>query len=451
MERSPDERTRLLSPTVQVAETAPITYEDESEYLHVEIPAVHTAEDSSIQFSTSIALHQCEKTVLKPYELLLAVLGWRPILSNTTMLRRFCNLIYLLLIVGLLPASYAMKIVACDSSISSPLPSNNSPEEPMLPVEPSNGHCHHLLTMFLLPESIHFLAYVYLFYHFRVQETEQLSSLMETVFLQSCNSQGVRNSQKQLVKRLRIFLALGIVWILLTLTSSALHVADDQQRPTGYYTYSSWQMALIVCGHFIMNLVYMAVILNYCTQCQLLIHFVHYILQGIEERSLQLKTVMKDVYTLKRFVSKLNGQMGTATSLCVFSFLTLFFTGFFGMFVHNFDIHPKPGRISWTHAVIFSLIWFLALTSVLFQASRLTRFCYKLRFAGLQVRLFGYRDSSQIDLDSFLNFLLAAKMEAKLFAIPISRRFIIGLPSAAALILILLVQLDPSVRSAIKI
>lgn len=50
---------------------------------------------------------------------------------------------------------------------------------------------------------------------------------------------------------------------------------------------------LEVVGHLIINAVFVAIAINYCTQCQLLICFVRAVLLSIAERSLDLKAVMK--------------------------------------------------------------------------------------------------------------------------------------------------------------
>ena len=46
-------------------------------------------------------------------------------------------------------------------------------------------------------------------------------------------------------------------------------------------------------GHLIINAVFVAIAVNYCTQCQLLICFVRAVLLSIAERSVDLKTLMK--------------------------------------------------------------------------------------------------------------------------------------------------------------
>ena len=92
-----------------------------------------------------------------------------------------------------------------------------------------------------------------------------------------------------------MFLVLGCVWVGMTVLSICLQVANQyvNKSERGNVNYNDWQITVVVCGHFIVNLVYMAIALNYCTQCQLLIHYVQYILLCIQERSLELKRVMQ--------------------------------------------------------------------------------------------------------------------------------------------------------------
>ena len=101
-------------------------------------------------------------------------LGWRPLLASTSVPRRILNFVYLVIIVGCIVASYVIKIIGCERDTDPDTDLDNNSSHAYLT-------CPHLVTVFIVPESIHFLAYVYLFYHYRIQETEQLSSLIETV------------------------------------------------------------------------------------------------------------------------------------------------------------------------------------------------------------------------------------------------------------------------------
>lgn len=68
-------------------------------------------------------------------------------------------------------------------------------ETPLFNGTPTYSHCPHILTLFIVPESIHFLAYVYLFYHYRIRETEQLSALIETVWHYQVVGNGDRHAE----------------------------------------------------------------------------------------------------------------------------------------------------------------------------------------------------------------------------------------------------------------
>eukprot|EP00118_Oscarella_pearsei_P008123 m.41082 g.41082 ORF g.41082 m.41082 type:complete len:111 (+) comp33074_c0_seq4:836-1168(+) len=80
-------------------------------------------------------------------------------------------------------------------------------------------------------------------------------------------------------------------------------------------------------NHFVIHLVFMAIILNYVTQCQLLIFFVRCILLCIQERTLDMNTVMKNAHTVKEYMHGLNQQIATAASLCLFGFADLLSLG----------------------------------------------------------------------------------------------------------------------------
>lgn len=65
----------------------------------------------------------------------------------------------------------------------------------------------------------------------------------------------------------------------------------------------------------------------------------------------------------------------------------------------------------------FSCIYLFYVNCQILQACRLSELLVKLRYSGLSVRVFGYRTSAQVDLDSFLEFVTASKMEVCLLLV----------------------------------
>lgn len=70
------------------------------------------------------------------------------------------------------------------------------------PADENQRQCGHILTTYVVPSVMHFVAFIIGFLYFRVNENEQLYSLMEKVFLAvSCTMKTV--SQDKVIKRLK--------------------------------------------------------------------------------------------------------------------------------------------------------------------------------------------------------------------------------------------------------
>ena len=76
-------------------------------------------EDSSYEsISTSAILRYCKNKVLKPYFRLLSIIGWRPLISQTTLFEnalwaRIINVFYFFLILSLILTGYALQYASC--------------------------------------------------------------------------------------------------------------------------------------------------------------------------------------------------------------------------------------------------------------------------------------------------------------------------------------------------
>ncbi|KAL3225852.1 hypothetical protein MRX96_025331 [Rhipicephalus microplus] len=104
----------------------------------------------------------------------------------------------------------------------------------------------------------------------------------------------------------------------------------------------------------------------------------------------------------------------------------------------------------WTHWIRFLAAWlnvFVWLSLVLIplvQASRLSSTCRHVRELGpeLTARPFVYRDVPQSELDSFLLFTTSLRMQAKLCALPITKRTVTFVFLFILISLFICVQLD---------
>lgn len=91
------------------------------------------------------------------------------------------------------------------------------------PVIETPAACEHIVTTYVVPNILHFVAFFIGIYHFRIQENEQLYALMEKVFLQANPLNNRSASQQKMTRNLRGFLIVGAVWIIFNLGMQALY------------------------------------------------------------------------------------------------------------------------------------------------------------------------------------------------------------------------------------
>ncbi|KAJ8313462.1 hypothetical protein KUTeg_008985 [Tegillarca granosa] len=142
-------------------------------------------------------------------------IGWRGFGRESVNYGNFgwscLNFVYPLFVVSLLLYTYVYEIVACQwklnvqkdtqilttTTVATTIASQNvTPWIPWITFKPAKfimknlthapdnsppEACEHIMTTYIIPNILHFIAYCMGMYHFRIQENEQLYSLMEKV------------------------------------------------------------------------------------------------------------------------------------------------------------------------------------------------------------------------------------------------------------------------------
>lgn len=151
--------------------------------------------------------------------------------------------------------------------------------------------CGHIFTTYIIPSVMHLAAFIIGFIYFRITENEQLYALMEKVFLAANNSLKTF-SQDKVIRRLKLFIVFGSLWVVLAMSMQILQrlafgFEQDIYQP-------SWVFLILqAIGLVLMNSIYLAVVINYATQCELLIFFVNELRTRLEEKSITLKDAMQ--------------------------------------------------------------------------------------------------------------------------------------------------------------
>ncbi|CAH1781983.1 unnamed protein product [Owenia fusiformis] len=444
----------------------------------VNITDITGAEDS-IHLTTTV-LKRCKRQVLRPYWRLLTVIGWREFGKESVNANgkcwRFLNVVYPVFISLLLLYTYIYQILVCQwrlnvSQDTQPviiqpaLPRENNITStnsttvsyPWLPISPSSHsavnatkltkitgntspRCDHVITTYVIPSLLHFIAYILGIFYFRIMEAEQLYALLEKVFLQATALQGRVASQAKIIGRLRLFLALGAVWVIL---SVGLHVLfmfafglDTMAHNTKTSPARHWSLfGVDLLGTMLLNSVNVAIVMNYGTQCETLVFYIKGISTRIQEKSVDLRYAMKDILAVRQSLSSLNSTMAQMTSLVVFTFAEMVIIG-----ISILVLNRNDQAIVWVYRSIFPIVYSLILIFPLTQAARIISMGSKFKKLALESRVFGYGGCSPGELDSFLTFIGQTHLRAKLFHIPMKAGFLVGFLVVTSLALLLLFQ-----------
>jgi hypothetical protein len=154
-----------------------------------------------------------------------------------------------------------------------------------------DSQCGHVVTTYVLPSILHFIAYILGFIYFRINENEQLYALMEKVFL-AVNQTMKDVSQDKVIRRLKIFIIFGVFWVILAMCINILsRVAFGFDKVLFDPQWAS--IVLEAVSLIIMNSVFLAVVINHATQCEMIIFYVKEVKTRLEEKSITLKEAMQ--------------------------------------------------------------------------------------------------------------------------------------------------------------
>ena len=292
--------------------------------------------------STSAVLNYCKFKVLQPYFRLLSLIGWRPIFSSELAIKYFLlfkaiNLFYFLLVILLIITGYFLQYCICyrfdgmgsidttpvDTFVSSPssfihrklnttfnlkhyqklkslqklersLKIDHTDDENLVGPVSCNSK---LISIHIIPDLLHFSAYLYVLYLMRTPECEKLENLMERGFLQTSTTAGWIAEHKKLVHTLRSFLWLCVTWVLFSFALNLLHFSSNTitfhclplQLDTGI---KKLLITLTVISLLFHDIICSSMIMGYAVHCQLNISYLYNICRGIREKRIDFEVSM---------------------------------------------------------------------------------------------------------------------------------------------------------------
>lgn len=390
----------------------------------------------SYEASIAVILLCCKKRILYPYLRLISILGWRPLFFSAVeppLSIRCSNILFLLLIIGIMLTGHFLEYAACHSDILS------GKEFPKF--------------LHLLPSLFHMSAYATVLYYSRAPESERLETLMERVFLQSSRNAGWLIFHKKLMRQLRNFFIFCMMWVLVSLTMRLMHYIWYEAVYTHAWMCNyEWPMISgnkaftairIACSTW-NDLVCAAIVTTYSVHCQLNISYIQNLCTIIRERRIPLQEFFKRVEESRNFIEYLNSDQAVGVSLLMMNLLCRTGVAVIAL------LHPPVGvTFTWKASCVLVLTIMACLSLVVFnmsQALKLTNACKVLRNIGHELKsLHASVDTPSAvnerdDLDSLVLYTSSLDMEARILQIPVKPSYLSFIMISLTFSLLLLAQ-----------
>ncbi|XP_076236425.1 uncharacterized protein LOC143180524 [Calliopsis andreniformis] len=385
--------------------------------------------------STSAVLHYCKHKILRPYLRLLGVMGLRSVSSDDSdRYSCYCVLvnIHTLQVTIFMCIGYVLQYMACfrrdrgfcykTPPLELQLVSNVTAESIQ------NIACFgNIIFSYFVPSILHLAAYLYTVYLFRIKENEQLQNLMERAFLLSSNPVN-RGNQKKLVRILWLFIALSVVWIIMTLVTVNILMAQGSivfqwLEHSPYQVKITLKVFLIVCTLW-HDMVQGTIITSYCLQGQLLLAHLYFLRGKLLHHTLAPIDWMREICEFKKLLKYFNDELGPA--VCIYTVVNISWAAAGIVWLLQYDnseIQNNP--VTWI-GIINVILWALISIAPFVQAARLTTACSMIQTIGHEVRIrpFVYQCTPGEDLDTILLYTSSLKMCARLFRVPITGRYL---------------------------
>ncbi|XP_065294184.1 uncharacterized protein [Dermacentor albipictus] len=449
----------------------------DSSNVHVQISDIAGDEDI---VAITYFLKICKSTILKPYSIILQLVSWRKFRKDNPTRHhlswRIMNVLYPAIVLMLLLFYAALQGLACPGRLefktmqatalrnSTTIVPKNVTGNVTVNVTPdyywddyydytttqryevqSLGDlplCQHRLTLYILPSLLQVIAFLYGSYMFRIIGVdEELYAIMEKVFLQS----SAYFTERIIITITRRFLLAGIVWTVMQTAVQILYnlavETEEQLVERAFSKLAEWKtMVLItirILGQLAMTLVEMAVVLNYCTQCEMIIIYLRGVALRLREKRITIREGMHELLASNDYISHLNRNLGKVTALFIINFSIHALIGIF-LFLLNND----KTRAVLAYRAAYPVVWIIAMFASMYQASRVTAVGLKISKISIESRVFGYQDVQDFDLDSFVLFVGNMKLRAKMFGRAIWPSTLLFFFGGTALVVYLLVICD---------
>ncbi|XP_023703335.1 uncharacterized protein LOC111862296 isoform X2 [Cryptotermes secundus] len=390
--------------------------------------------------STSALLYYCQCKILRPYSRLLCIMGLRPSAvenAERCCILSCCGYKHLVLVLALMCVGYILQYMTCFRRDRGFDYKNESTVE----VKDHEFICYGNITFsYIVPSFLHFSAYLYALYLFRINENEQLQSLMERAFLVS----GGSLAQQRVVYTLWISIGLSILWVTASAVTVSVMVADGtivfhwlQHGSAGVTTLLKGLLVLSTLWH---DMVQATLITSYCLQSQLLSLHVQLLREKLLQYVISHGDWMREIREFRKLLKYFNEDL--APIICILSIVNISFAASGIIWLLKFDLVDTETEPINGVSILNTVLWVLIAVAPFIQAARLTAACVALRDIGHEVRTrpFVYETTPEQDLDSILLYTSSLRMTSELFKVPVTGRYLCMAATIGTILVITLGQ-----------
>ncbi|CAD5116929.1 DgyrCDS5769 [Dimorphilus gyrociliatus] len=274
--------------------------------------------------------------------------GWQQIYARDTIIAKVINIIHPVVVLIVILVGYVIQYSACfqRSGISH---------------ENINGTCkNYIISEYIIPDIFHLLAYIVSFIMLRSAQSEHLNMLIQKVFLFTTSSDpsGLKKHGK-LIRTLTYLFIAGLIWIALSTGVCVIQIVltyNDipfsflsPENKTGRF----FLFILLVLSFIALDIIYMAVIINYCLQAFLITEFIDAIMERLRKGTLQMTNALKEANEVTNILRTINEKTALALSLVLLNFLLMGVTSMLVLFGDT-----KLGHVQKLVAFLNVIVWF---------------------------------------------------------------------------------------------
>ncbi|XP_075168248.1 gustatory receptor-like Holozoa isoform X2 [Haematobia irritans] len=379
---------------------------------------------------TSAILDYCKRTFLRPYMVILSLVGLNPVSTDITKCRSFLSYFQCLTLIVVLVFGYFLQYLSSyrgDRGFSTNLKRLHLTDDNASLAESPDSGCTHtigeLVFGYVIPFTLDLAGYASAIICCKFIDQEQLQNLIERTFLMSMQP-------KRLCRVLWLHVALAFV-IFGCLYAYVVPVVVMQPNiiKVKWLVHLETDLRLsvkilLLTTIAVQDIIEIIILSSYCIECYLLKVHLLTLSQKLLLHSIDTRDWMREILEFRKLLNRLNNHVSIPVSFFIVMNLAYAFAGFIFMF-KDFDFHYSALKIVVLN-FINVVLWLLLGLLPFFMAASLTHVCQKVKANGHQIRVrpFVYHNTSTDDLNSMLMFASSLDMSAKLFRMPIQSNYL---------------------------